>query len=75
MAALIASTKTNARLLRQEEEIGTIEEGKVADLLLVDGDPISDIDCLEDPANVQIIVKRGAIKKQLRAGEVATLRP
>ncbi len=66
MGALIASTRTNAELMRREHEIGTVEEGKLADLILVDGDPSSDITCLENPANVQVVVKRGRVCKDLR---------
>lgn len=69
MGALIASTKTNAELMRLEHEVGTIEAGKLADLIVVDGDPTSDIACLEDPANVRVVVKRGRIRKDQRDGE------
>ncbi len=65
MAALIASTRTNAELVRREDEIGTAEEGKLADLIVVNGDPSVDIGCLEDPANVQVVVKRGRVRKDL----------
>jgi imidazolonepropionase-like amidohydrolase len=65
MDALIASTRTNAALVRREDEIGTAEEGKLADLIVVNGDPSTDIACLEDPANVQVVVKRGRICKDL----------
>ena len=40
MEAIIAGTSAAARLLGMEHEIGTIEAGKVADLLLVEGDPL-----------------------------------
>ena len=41
--ALKAATSVNARILGVESDIGTIEEGKVADLVLLDADPIADI--------------------------------
>jgi imidazolonepropionase-like amidohydrolase len=63
MGALLASTKVNADLLRLQDEVGTVELGKLADLILVDGDPTTDIACLEDPDRVQIVVKRGRICK------------
>ncbi len=69
MAALVASTHTNARLLRLEAEIGTVEAGKRADLLVVDGDPTTEIDCIADPARIQIVVKHGRVRKDVR-GEV-----
>jgi imidazolonepropionase-like amidohydrolase len=66
MAALIATTRTNAQLFRLENEIGTVETGKRADLIVVDGDPTVAIDCLADAANVNVVVKRGRVYKDLR---------
>jgi imidazolonepropionase-like amidohydrolase len=65
MGALVAATRTNSELLRLEGSIGTIEEGKAANLIVVNGDPTADIACLEDPANVQIVIKGGRICKDL----------
>ena len=38
--ALVATTKTAAELLGVEDDLGTIQEGKLADLVVVDGDPL-----------------------------------
>ncbi|MBT7431106.1 MAG: amidohydrolase family protein [Ilumatobacter sp.] len=38
--ALVATTKTAAELLGVEDDLGTIQEGKLADLVIVDGDPL-----------------------------------
>ena len=50
----MSATRTNAALFRMEDRIGTVEEGKDADLILVDGDPLADVgvlvDCAEHPA-------------------------
>jgi imidazolonepropionase-like amidohydrolase len=43
MQAIRSATSTAARLLGVEGSVGTIEAGKVADLLLVDGDPLQDL--------------------------------
>ncbi|MFN2543687.1 MAG: amidohydrolase family protein [Actinomycetota bacterium] len=51
LRALEAATANAAELLRVEE-IGTVEEGKVADLVLWSGDPIEEIDCVLKPALV-----------------------
>ncbi|HLZ70253.1 MAG TPA: amidohydrolase family protein [Dehalococcoidia bacterium] len=67
MAALIATTQTNARLFRLEQEIGTVETGKRADLIVVDGDPTVAIDCLADAANVHVVVKHGNVVKDVQA--------
>jgi imidazolonepropionase-like amidohydrolase len=45
-------------------KIGVVEEGALADLLLVDGDPIADINLIADPAkNFLVIMKDGKIYK------------
>jgi imidazolonepropionase-like amidohydrolase len=49
MDAIVAGTRNGARLLGLESEIGTIEKGKTADLVAVEGDPLRDIAVLEKP--------------------------
>jgi imidazolonepropionase-like amidohydrolase len=45
-------------------KLGVVEEGALADLLLVDGDPLSDIRVIEDPArNFRVIMKDGVVYK------------
>jgi imidazolonepropionase-like amidohydrolase len=61
---LIATTRTNAELLGISAEVGTIEPGKRADLLVVDGDPLVDIAVLQDLEKVCVIVKAGAFHKR-----------
>ena len=61
---LIATTKTNAELLGIGAETGTIEPGKRADLLVVDGDPLADIAVLQHPDNLMAIVKEGQLYKR-----------
>ncbi len=65
------ATGTNAELLAMSGKrnpypgkLGVVEEGALADLLLVDGDPIADIKLIEDPAkNFLVIMKDGKIFK------------
>jgi imidazolonepropionase-like amidohydrolase len=52
MHAIKAATSTAARLLGIEDETGTIEAGKIADLILVDGDPLHDLGRLARPSLV-----------------------
>ena len=47
------------RLLRMEERIGILEPGAYADLLLLDGDPLSDLKVLADPARMPVIMQGG----------------
>ena len=63
MGALISATRTNAELFRLEDQIGTIEAGKQADLILVEGDVLNDIGCLVDALNVKVVIKAGAVAK------------
>ena len=68
---LVMATRTNAELLALSGKrnpypgkLGVVEEGALADLLLVDGDPIANIRLLEDPAkNLLVIMKDGRIYK------------
>jgi imidazolonepropionase-like amidohydrolase len=43
MQALVAGTLENARYFRIDDRLGSIEQGKLADLILVEGDPLKDI--------------------------------
>jgi len=69
--ALVMATRTNAQLLALSGKrspypgkLGVVEEGALADLLLVDGDPVADIKLIADPAkNFLIIMKDGKIYK------------
>ena len=53
-----AATKTNAEILGQFEQLGTIEPGKVADMIVIDGNPLANIDAM---AHVEIVVKDGGV--------------
>jgi len=68
MLALVAATSNAARLLRMDDQIGTVEQGKVADLILVDGDPLRDIGVMRRPS---FVMKSGRIVHN----QVATAAP
>src|SRR5215469_10307695 len=63
MQAIVASTATAARLLHLEHQIGTLEVGKLADIVVVDGDVLEDISKFADPANVKLVLKGGQVAK------------
>ena len=66
MESLVSATKTNASLFGMEDEIGTVEEGKLADLLVVDGNPLENIAVLQKKSNLMLIMKGGrAFKSEL----------
>jgi imidazolonepropionase-like amidohydrolase len=61
--AILSATRTNAELFMLEDEIGTVEVGKRADLVLVEGQPLDDISLLAEPANVVVVLQDGAVVK------------
>jgi imidazolonepropionase-like amidohydrolase len=67
MAAITSATSTNAGILRIGERLGGVEEGKLADVIGVDGDPLGEPGVLDDPRRVVLVVKGGVVVKDLRA--------
>lgn len=63
MEAIIAGTKIGAEVLQMSDKIGTLEKGKLADMIVVDGDPIYDICCLRKPDNILLVIKDGKVEK------------
>jgi imidazolonepropionase-like amidohydrolase len=63
MDAIVATTKTAAECCRLEHLLGTIQPGKLADLLVVDGDPLRDIAVLQQRDRLAVIMKGGQLYK------------
>jgi len=61
MEAIVAATKISAEICDASDRLGTIEKGKLADLLVIDGDPLSDIKTLR---NVHLIIQEGEVIKR-----------
>jgi len=59
MQALVATTATAARCIGLGDDVGTIEPGKIADLILLAGDPLQDITLVRDRANLRLVMKDG----------------
>src|SRR5919198_449815 len=59
MQALRAATGLAAECLALEQEIGTIEKGKWADLVVVEGDPLLDVRVLQDARRIKRVIKSG----------------
>jgi len=63
MDAIVAATKTASEVLGLERKIGTLEKGKLADLIVVDGDPLEDITLLQKKDKILAIMKEGQFFK------------
>jgi imidazolonepropionase-like amidohydrolase len=62
LETLTCATKTGAEIMGRAHEIGTLEPGKLADVLLVDGDVLADISILEDRTRFLAVMQGGEIK-------------
>lgn len=60
---LLAATRNGARALRLDDTLGTIEEGKMADLILVDGEPWNDVSSLRE---ARMVIQGGHVVLQRR---------
>jgi imidazolonepropionase-like amidohydrolase len=64
MEAIVAATATNARILRVDDRLGTIEPGKLGDVIAVRGDPLTEPGLFDDPDRIVLVVKDGVVKKR-----------
>lgn len=56
-AALSIATRRAARLVGVDGDLGTLEVGKVADMIVVDGDPLTDVACIATPDHIQRVFR------------------
>ena len=59
MQAILASTSAAARLIGIQDQVGTIEKGKLADLLFFEGNPLRRIDLLRDRSRIMGVMQAG----------------
>ncbi len=64
--AIVAATRNSAEALGIGDRLGTLEAGKVADCVVVDGDPLANIAILTDQAAIAFVVKDGLVEVDLR---------
>jgi len=68
MESLLAATKLGGEIMLRGSELGQIREGHLADLLLVDGDPLANIAVLQDGARLLGVMKDGVFHKDPQKG-------
>ncbi|HET8876719.1 MAG TPA: amidohydrolase family protein [Casimicrobiaceae bacterium] len=73
MDALLTCTRNAARAIKLDRQIGTLEAGKLADVVAVAGDPLADIRCLQDKKNIQIVMKEGKVYADRRPGHAKSV--
>jgi imidazolonepropionase-like amidohydrolase len=64
MQAIVATTKTNAEILKMDDVVGTVEPGKYADLILMDKNPLEDTSIFRDRDRMVMIMQDGKYIKK-----------
>jgi imidazolonepropionase-like amidohydrolase len=75
MEALLSATQLGGQIMMMGGELGQLKEGYLADLLLVDGDPLANIAILQDQSRLLAIMKDGVFHKQPEIRSARSLRP
>jgi imidazolonepropionase-like amidohydrolase len=68
MDAIMTATRNAAQAIKRGHDLGTIESGKLADIIAVDGDPVKNITCLQKKQNIQLVMKEGRVYADRRPG-------
>lgn len=69
MDALMSATREGGKIMMRPHELGQIKEGFLADLLLVDGDPLADITVLQKADRLLAVMKDGRFHKAPQVAE------
>jgi imidazolonepropionase-like amidohydrolase len=69
MDAILTTTRNAAEAIKLGHELGTIEAGKLADVIAVNGDPLKDIACLQDKSKIALVMKEGRVYADRRPGK------
>ncbi len=69
MHAIQTATKNAAEAIGMGKELGTIEAGKLADIVVVEGDPLDNIKILQEREKIQLVMKEGDVYVDRRPGE------
>jgi len=71
MDAIMAATKLGGEIMMMGNELGQIKPGYLADILLVDGNPLANVSILQDASKLVAIMKDGEFHKNPQIGQVA----
>jgi imidazolonepropionase-like amidohydrolase len=75
LQALRAATGWAAECIGRERDLGIVEKGKLADLVVVAGDPLADVTILQDPERIGLVIKGGEIAANRLTGSAGRYRP
>ena len=64
METIVATTKVAAECMGWEDQIGTLEAGKLADIVITRTNPLTNLKSLEDNSNIHVVIKGGVIVKK-----------
>ena len=64
MEVLLSATMVNAEIFRMADRIGSVEPGKYADLLVVDGNPLANLRVFQNAGHIHAIMKGGVFVKR-----------
>ncbi len=65
MEAILSGTKVASECLGWQDKVGTIEPGKLADIIITKSNPLKNIESLGNPNNIEVVIKDGKIVKNL----------
>ena len=71
--ALVAATKLGGEIMQRPNELGQLRTGFIADLLLIESNPLSDLAVLTDPSKIKLVMKDGALHKDVSGS--ASMKP
>jgi imidazolonepropionase-like amidohydrolase len=69
MHAIQTATKHAAAAIKRQDDLGTIERGKIADIIAVDGDPVRNIAVLQEKQRIKMVMRSGAVLVDRRPGK------
>lgn len=70
METIVATTKVAAECMGWEDKVGTLEVGKLADVVITKTNPLTDLRSLEDNNNIRVVIKGGVVVKELQTEAV-----